>query len=101
MTLDANGRLVAGADAATPFIGVLLNKPSAVDREGEVAIVGSIVKIEAGAAINERDAIQAVAGGRGSATTTENDFVVGRAISAASGSGVLFECEISPQALGA
>src|SRR3990172_6041917 len=96
MIENDDGRLVAGVNAATPFVGVLLNKPAAVDREGELAISGSIVKLEAGAAVAERDAITAVAGGRGSPTTTAGDYVVGRALTPAAASGVLFEVMVNP-----
>ncbi len=96
--LDANSRVVVAVDGATPNIGVLMNKPSAIDQAAEVAAQGSIVKLEAGAAINENDAIIAVAGGRGSATTTDDDNIVGYAITAAAASADLFEVNVTAPA---
>jgi Uncharacterized conserved protein (DUF2190) len=95
--VDDDGRVNVNSSTATVCLGILLNKPAALGRAALVAIEGSIVKCEAGAAVNERDKICAVAGGRGSAITTENAEVVGVAISAAAGSGQLFELEINPQ----
>ncbi len=94
--VDSAGRLVVIANAATPFLGVLLNKPDAIDREAEVAVAGSTVKLVAGATIAEGDLITAVAGGRGSPSTTDTDEVVGMAISPG-GSGVLVEVNIAPR----
>src|SRR3972149_3164377 len=91
MTIDDAGRLVAAVDGATAYVGVLLNKPNAIDRAGEVAINGSVVKLEAGAAVAERDAIIAVAGGRGSPTTTEDDEIIGYALTPAAASAGLGE----------
>lgn len=96
--LNADGRVVVALDGATPNIGVLLNKPSAIDQAAEIAIQGSIVKLEAGVAINENDAIIAVAGGRGSASTTDDDNIVGYAITPTSGSGELFEVNVTAPA---
>ena len=96
--LDANGRVVVAVDGATPNIGVLMNKPAAIDQAAEVAANGSIVKLEAGAAVNENDAIIAVAGGRGSATTTDDDNIVGYAITPAAASADLFEVNVTAPA---
>jgi hypothetical protein len=99
--VNDSGDLAVPATNATMPVGILLNKPSAANRAGRVAAQGCIVKCEAGAAINERALIQAVAGGRGSAAAAGTPvYVVGRAITAASGSGVLFELEVSPGAEG-
>lgn len=94
--VDSAGRLVVIANAATPFLGILMNKPSAIDREAEVAVAGATVKLEAGATIAEGDLITGVAGGRGSPSTTDTDEVVGMAISPG-GSGVLVEVNIAPR----
>ncbi|KKN51402.1 hypothetical protein LCGC14_0622990 [marine sediment metagenome] len=98
VALDDAGRVQVQTAAATPVLGVLQNKPGAIDAAAEVAIVGSIVKLEAGAAVSERDAIQAVAGGRGSPTTTEDDDIVGYALTPAAGSAELFEVVITAPA---
>jgi len=94
--IDDAGRIAVQSGTTTPFIGILMNKPAAIDRGAEVAIRGSIVKMEAGAAINERDAISGVAGGRGSATTDNNEYIVGRAVTPAAASADLFEIEVAP-----
>lgn len=99
--IDNNGRVAVNTGTATPFIGILMNKPGAIDEGAEVAIRGSIVKMEAGAAINERDAVSGVAGGRGSATTDDLEYVVGRAVTPAAASADLFEIEVAPARINA
>lgn len=93
--VDSAGRVVVVANQATPFLGVLMNKPDAADRAAEVAIAGSIVKLEAGATLAEGDLVTAVAGGRGSASSTDTDYIVGMALTPG-GSGVLCEVTITP-----
>lgn len=95
--VDGDGRVVVIENQATPFLGVLMNKPSATDREAEIAVVGSTVKVEVGATIAEGDEITAVAGGRGSPTTTNLHFVVGLALTPG-GSGTFVEVNINPHA---
>ncbi len=94
--VDSAGRVVVIANQATPFLGVLMNKPAATDRACEVAVVGATVKVEAGATIAEGDLITAVAGGRGSPSTTDTDEVVGMALTPGA-SGVLCEVNIAPR----
>lgn len=95
--VDDSGNLAVSVDNGTLPVGILLNKPAASGRAARVAAAGCIVKCEAGAAINERALVQAVAGGRGSTAASGTPVhVVGRALTAASGSGVLFELEVSP-----
>lgn len=95
--IDDNGQIAIPATGATIPCGILLNKPAATGRAARIAGPGSIVKCEAGAAINERDPIQAVAGGRGSAAAGgTNTMFVGYAVSAAAGSGSLFEVLVQP-----
>lgn len=93
---DDNGLVNVNTGTATACLGILMNKPNAAGQAALVAIEGSVVKCEAGAAINERDKVCAVAGGRGSAITTEDANVVGVALSAAAGSGAIFELLVSP-----
>ena len=95
--VDDNGRVAVNTSNSTACLGVLLNKPSGIGQAARVAVNGSIVKCEAGAAINERDRIRAVTGGRGSATTTATDQIVGVALSAAAGSGALFELQVNTE----
>jgi hypothetical protein len=95
--VDDNGACAVPATNATLPVGILLNKPAASGRAARVAARGCIVKCEAGAAIDERSPVQAVAGGRGSAAAQgTNVMFVGYAITAASGSGVFFELEVAP-----
>lgn len=101
MTMDTNGQLAAAADGTKPVIGVLLNKPSAAGMGGEVAVDGSDVKIEAGAALNEGDLIVAVAGGRGSSgpaggTAVGTSWIAGICTQAASGSGAIGAMLVRP-----
>jgi hypothetical protein len=93
---DDDGNVVACVDSGTLPVGILLNKPAAAGRACRIAARGCIVKLEAGAAINERAMVVAVAGGRGSTATSGTPFAVGWAHTAASGSGVIFECEVDP-----
>lgn len=92
---DATGAAAVATGSANPVIGVLANKPGAAGRPAEVVVHG-VAKLEAGAAINPGDAVQAVAGGRGSATTTAGNWYVGVALTAAAGSGALFEVLVNP-----
>lgn len=94
--VDTAGRVVVIANQATPFLGVLMNKPAAIDQAAEIAINGSVVKVEAGATIAEGNAITAVAGGRGSPGVTDTDEIVGIALTPG-GSGVMCEVEINPR----
>ena len=98
MAVDDNGRVMAATDAATAYIGVLQNKPAATDQAAEVAVVGSVVKLEANSAINERDAVRADAAGFGTVTTTEDDEIIGYALSPAVGSAELFEVVVTAPA---
>lgn len=85
------------ANDGTHPIGVLLNKPAAAGRAARVAGPGCICKVEAGAVIDEGDRIVAVAGGRGSAAPAgTNVWTAGIAMTAASGSGVIFEMMVHP-----
>ena len=95
VAIDSAGRVVISGNQATPFLGILMNKPGATDREAEIAVAGSTVKVEAGATIAEGDRVTAVAGGRGSPSTTDEDFVVGLALTPG-GSGTFVEVNIQP-----
>ena len=80
---------------ATAPIGVLMNKPAS-GAAARVAIVGAVVKCEAGATIDEDDWVTAVAGGRGSAAPSgTNVYHVGRALSPAA-SGEFFRLLVMP-----
>lgn len=97
--INDDGDVAVCVDNGTMPVGILLNKPAAAGRAARIAGNGCIVKCEAGAAINERALVQAVAGGRGSAAAAGTPvYVVGVAHTAASGSGVIFELEVRPGA---
>ena len=95
VSVDSAGRVVVVENQSTPFLGVLMNKPSATDREAEIAVAGSTVKVEVGATIAEGDFVTAVAGGRGSPTTTDGHHIVGLALTPG-GSGTFVEVNIVP-----
>ena len=97
---DTNGRVALNTSAATAPLGILLNKPAAIDRAAEVAIDGSVVKCKASAAIGERARVTQAASGHGLATVTALDEVVGVAISAAAGTGEMFELLVMPSRAG-
>ena len=92
--VDGDGRAVVIANQATPFLGVLMNKPSATDQVAEVAVAGATVKVEAGATIAEGNLITAETGGRGSPALA-GDYYIGMALTPG-GSGVLCEVNIVP-----
>ena len=92
--LSDEGRIETANGNGTSLLGILLNKPSAVGQAARVAIDGSVVKCEAGGAVNERDAVGAAAGGRGTAGVIDNAYIVGRALSAAAASADLFEVSV-------
>ena len=88
------GRIAFADGNGTSLLGILLNKPTAVGQAARVAVDGSVVKCEAGGAVNERDAVGAAAGGRGTAGVIDNAYIVGRALSAAAASADLFEVSV-------
>ncbi len=96
LMIEDDGQVNINTSIATACFGILLNKPSAANQAARVAINGSIVKCLPNSAINERDAIIGTAGGFASATTTNNEFIVGFAVTASAGSGELFELEVKP-----
>ena len=85
-------------------LGVLMNKPAALNRAAEVAIVGAVVKLEAGAACSAGDPVVAVTGGRGSpvaasgggAASSGTAFVVGICVAPAAGSAGIMEVAVNP-----
>ncbi len=84
--MTPTGIAIAGAGAAS--VGVIQDKPNAAGAESEVAVVGQISKVVAGAAVNEGDQIMSNASGQGITATTGN-FVNGFALAAASGAGAI------------
>lgn len=92
-------RAAVDTSNATAPIGIMLNKPAAAGRAAEIAILG-VAKMEAGAAVAAGQRVTQVAGGRGSPTLTAVDEVVGLALTAAAGSGELFEVLVNPSRAG-
>ena len=86
VVMTATGIALAGAGVSS--VGVLQDKPNAAGQEAEVAVVGMISKVVAGAAVNEGDQVMSNASGQAITATTGN-FVNGFALAAASGAGVL------------
>ncbi len=84
--MTSTGIAIAGAGVSA--VGVIQDKPNAAGVESEVAVVGMISKVVAGAAVNEGDQIMSNASGQG-ITATAGNFVNGFALAAASGAGVL------------
>lgn len=101
VAIASDAQVDPATDGNTPPLGVLMNKPSAAGYEAEVAIEGSDVKLEAGAAVNEGELVVAVAGGRGSAgpsggTAVGTTWVLGVCTQAASGSGAIMGVLVRP-----
>ena len=93
--LATTARQVKAASAATvAIVGILQNDPAA----GEPAsVVGAgMTKAYSGAAIAAGDLVTANTTAQLVATTTANNKVIGRAITAASGTAVLFEVFVAP-----
>lgn len=89
MTLDTNGRVKVADDAdqaGEPIIGILLNKPTAISQECEIAGPGSRVKAITDESINEGSWLTCSEDGTDKgqviATTTTGDQLVGYSITA-------------------
>lgn len=89
VVVGSDGNLDLAGDGAAAD-GVLQDKPdgSSVETAGSVAI-GGVSKVEAGEAIDAGDFIASNATGEAKTATT-GDIVLGRALTAASGDGVIF-----------
>lgn len=93
--LATTARQVKASNAKTAaHVGILQNDPVA----GEPAsVVGmGMTKAYSGAAVNAGDLVTANTTAQLVATTTANDKVLGRAITPASGTAVLFEVLVAP-----
>lgn len=99
--IASDGQIDPLSDGTSAPIGILMNKPKAAGAGAEVAVVGSDVKLEAGAVLDEGNLVVAVAGGRGSAgpaggTAVGTTWVVGVCTQAASGSGAIAGVLVQP-----
>lgn len=87
--VDANGRASVCNGTADKPIGILQNKPTAVDRPAHIRVTGHS-KLVAGAAISKDADIATTSAGRGTTSQT-GQKITGRAVSAATGSAQLME----------
>ena len=73
--VDADGRAdqCTAANGTDKPIGILQNKPAAVDRAASIATIGSISKLVIGEQIDEGEALKPDSTGRGVGTTTDTD----------------------------
>lgn len=88
--------LTTGTVLTNPPVGILLNKPAGTARGAEVAITGSVVKMEAACAVDEGEVITPTTGGRGTPMSSGTAWAVGVALDAASGSAANFALLVQP-----
>lgn len=96
--LDASGNIEVGEGATDLLVGVLQNKPQA----GEAALYRfqGTSKVKAGGAVGVGAFVTTDANGKGVATTTDGDIVIGRHIgTAAAADGDLMEVQLGIQHL--
>lgn len=93
VAMDSVGEIdVPGAGAVT--LGVLQNKPA--DLEYGTVMITGITKMVAGAAVSLGARVSCDNAGRAVAATT-GDFVIGTALLAASGAGIMISVQLSVQ----
>lgn len=90
--LDASGDVELGEGATDLIVGVLQNKP--LDTEGAIYRFAGTTKVVASAAISIGDWITSTSAGKAVTTTTDKDFVVGRALEAATDDGDIIEIQL-------
>lgn len=96
--LDASGNVEVGEGATDLLIGVLQNKPAS----GAAALYrfGGTSKVKAGGAVGVGAWVTSDTAGKGVATTTDGDIVIGRHIGqAAAADGDLMEVQLGIQHL--
>lgn len=99
MKIDSAGRAAVAASGDSGFIGVLQNKPAAIDREA-VLTHGGITKMEAGGAITAGAPISTDADGKAVAVASgEPSF--GTAVEAAAADGDIIPVLLKNRHLGA
>ncbi len=87
VALNSSGKVAQVSTAGADAIGVLQDKPSAIDRTAQVRVLG-IAKVVAGAAIAAAANVKSDNVGRATtASMTAGDIVLGRALAAASAAG--------------
>lgn len=96
--LDATGGIEVGEGATDLLVGVLQNEPES----GEAALYrfGGTSKVKAGGTVGVGAFVTSDANGKGVATTTDGDIVIGRHIgTAAAADGDLMEVQLGIQHL--
>lgn len=92
-------KVSVGADAAGKYLGVVLTNPLkesyAVGDKLEVGVIGSVVMLEASAAITAGASVQYAPGTKKVATKTLTNTIVATALENASGDGALVRCLIN------
>lgn len=81
------GYCKVGTSATSKIVGVVMNDPAAGE-PAEIACIG-IAKVAAEASVSIGDALTCSATGRAKATTTDGNWVIGRAIDASATAGNL------------
>ena len=97
MKLDSNGRVTVCTGATDLPIGVLQNKPDALDKPAEVMIVG-VTKVSADAALTIPSQIGTSSDGQADAKTVGTDtteYAVGQILEAAAAAGDLITATIN------
>lgn len=98
VTIASDGQIDPATGSTLRPLGITDTAATAAGQGVAVAIEGSDVKLEAGAAIDEGQYVQAVAGGRGSALPTGGTgWIVGVCTQPASGSGAIAGVLVSPE----
>jgi len=93
-----SGQLTTGAAADGGDVsGVLMDKPAAAGRAGELAFSG-VVKVVAHQAIAQNAEIQALATGKAD-TAASGDYVIGEALEAATASGDIIAIKLGSRYL--
>lgn len=86
-------QVIVGAAATDGVIGVLMNDPSAQGQPAEVACIG-VVKVAAEASVSAGAWLASSTTGRAKTSTTGNDDIIGRAITASTSAGDLITAVI-------
>jgi len=96
--LNGSGKITYAAAATHVSLGVLQDKPNGDGRAGLVRLLG-ISKVEAGALVAENALITSDSSGRGVTASPAggvNNYVIGRAITAAGAAGDKFDVLLAP-----
>lgn len=96
-TADKN--IVAATDATAPLLGVADQTVSGVAGESAAVITSGTAKITIAAATARGAKITAAAGGKGAATTTEDDEIIGVLLQTTTGADEIAEVLLNPSAI--